>query len=130
MMIYVVTCGEYSDWWIKGYFETREEAEKYCLKDTDSHIEGVELLSLTENQKKITYLKHHEVVFDKKDNKWIMRVEPDRYKVYEGKRQATNYRIWLDTSIFYVEVTAETREKAEKIAQDCLYKYLAEEANL
>ena len=133
-MIYLIVGGEYSDWYIEGYFTNKEDAEKYVvsknaeMKLDELYIDEIEQLTVLEGIKKTKVLKHHEVVFDRHEDGWKMRKEPDRYEIYKGKKKDTKmgYNPY-NKSIYVVSVTAEKREIAEKIAQDYLYKDLSME---
>ena len=72
-MIYGVFSGCYSDWRIIGYFENKDDAEKYVVSHnniTDEYDEyyilTINNLKLTEEQKNIKVKQYHTVVFDYK----------------------------------------------------------------
>lgn len=73
-------------------------------------------------------LYEHEVVFDKRGGIMVMRDEPDRYRVYSGDARANNIEVspnrheWICVKVNQREFN---RKKAEKIAQDIMYEYLA-----
>lgn len=127
-MVYGVFGGEYSDWWVEGYFENRNDAEKYCaMKGGDRYVR--ELPKINADVSKVELKHYHEVVFDfggKNGN--LMRNEPTRYEYFAGKDKRTTikHNIFLDNSGWIaISTMAKTRKQAEKIAQDVFTKFLA-----
>lgn len=128
-MVYGVFGGCYSDWYIVGYFDNRLDADKYCAAfgDGDYYVEEMKDLKDKEDLSKVSLKYDHEVVFDFRDNKWIMREEPTRYNCYiadELKPNRIDYRgyEWVG---FHVNIGEDNRKLAEKIAQDYLGELLA-----
>ena len=129
-MIYGVFGGCYSDWYIVGYFNNRLDADKYCAAfgDGDCHVEEMKDLSNEEDLSKITLKYKHEVVFDFRDNKWVMREEPDRYSCYIDDELRPNVVVqngYLNWVCFHVNIDKYDRKLAEKIAQDYLAELLS-----
>ena len=126
-MIYGVFGGCYSDWYIVGYLNNREEADKYCCVygSGDYYVKPMKNLASTEDLSKISLKYQHEIVFDLKDKEWVMREEPNRYKCYIDDDlqcngiQANSSNGWV---CFAINIDHDDRKLAEKIAQD----YLAE----
>lgn len=125
-MVYGVFGGCYSDWYVVGYFDNREDADKYCCATNADYY--VEPLKDLRNEKDLSNIKlkyMHEILFDNQNNKWIMREEPDRYTCYINDELQCNaiykpYNIsWVK---FVINIDHDDRKLAEKIAQD----YLAE----
>jgi len=132
-MIYLIVTGYYSDWSVVGYSEDKNDAEKFCANhnykiedensecyyDDDYYIIECNNIQMNNNIKNIKLMYEHEIVFDfykRFRNEKGMRNEPDRYEFYTGEKRKPKFKcsdIW-----FSVKVTAENREKAEKIAQD------------
>ena len=84
-MVYGVFGGCYSDWYIVGYFDNRDDAEKYCcISHSDYYVEPLKNLTNEKDLSKVELKYTHEVLFDhdNKNNKYIMRKEPDRYRYY------------------------------------------------
>lgn len=132
-MIYGVFGGCYSDWYIVGYFDNRLDADKYCAAfgSGEWYVEEMKNLKDKEDLSKITLKYTHEVVFDFKENQWVMRDEPDRYKCYIADELKPNnikcsdprYNFsWLN---FQINIEEDNRKLAEKIAQDYLGELLA-----
>ena len=127
-MIYGVFGGCYSDWYTVGYFDNRLDADKYCAAYGDGDYYVIELKDLKDEKdlSKITLKYDHEIVFDLKDDEWIMRDEPDRYNCYIAEElQPNNIRnggFWI---AFHINIEKDNRKLAEKIAQDYLYQLLA-----
>lgn len=127
-MVYGVFCGCYSDWYTVGYFDNRLDADKYCAAYGDGDYYVIELKDLKDEKdlSKITLKYDHEIVFDLKDNEWIMRDEPDRYNCYIAEElKPNNIRnggFWV---AFHINIEKDNRKLAEKIAQDYLYQLLA-----
>ncbi len=132
--IYLVVQGWYSDWNIIGYFTTKDDAERFCIKEQNKYDEpyvmSVDCLDGGIDLSDVKTLYEHQVLFDKTNNGWQMRNEPDRYKVYDGSKEdirvneieVSNNRIkWICVTVNQDKFD---RKKAEKIAQDILYQYL------
>ena len=83
-MVYGVFGGCYSDWYIVGYFDNRDDAEKYCcISNADYYVEPLKNLTNEKDLSKVELKYTHEVLFDyDKNNKYTMRKEPDRYRYY------------------------------------------------
>lgn len=146
--IYGVFYGEYSDWGIKGFFNTRDKAEKYCCLHTDCYIRTMSDLSDKEDLSDIKVFYEHEIGFELekgnpkphiingKTSPWVdytsftktiqMRNEPDRYNFYSAEQLKNNHIEFMFSYgwiYFYINTTkADDRKRCEKIAQD----YLAE----
>lgn len=130
-MVYGVFGGCYSDWYVVGYFTNRQDADKYCCLcgDGDYYVKPLKDLTDEKDLSKVELKYVHEVLFDYRDNKWIMREEPDRYKCYVDSklhcnsiRRGNPNRTWTNWVAFTVNIDHDDRKLAEKIAQD----YLAE----
>ena len=129
-MIYGVFGGCYSDWYIVGYFNNRLDADKYCAAfgDGDYYVKEIKDLSNKEDLSKITLKYKHEVVFDFRDNKWIMREEPYRYSCYiddEIGQNIIQYSDRYNWVRFDINIDKDDRKLAEKIAQDYLAELLS-----
>lgn len=132
--IYLAVQGYYSDWGIIGYFTSKDNAERFCIKEYNKYDEPyvitVDCLDEGIDLSDVKTLYEHEVLFDKTNNGWQMRDEPDRYKVYDGdkediranKIEPSPYKNgWICITVNQDKFD---RKKAEKIAQDILYQYL------
>ena len=132
--IYLVIGGEYSDWYVKCFFENKIDAEKYCADNLEEDFDIYEVTKkeLTKEQHQIKLLYVQEIIFDIIDNNLKLRKEPERYKFtrdytknrlrkFEISRsfQQRNFR-WI---CFTIE--EQNRTKAEKIAQDYAYQFVA-----
>ena len=127
-MIYGVFGGCYSDWYTVGYFDNRLDADKYCAAYGDGDYYVIELKDLKDEKdlSKITLKYDHEIVFDLKDDEWIMRDEPDRYNCYIAEElKPNNIRNGGFGIAFHINIEKDNRKLAEKIAQDYLYQLLA-----
>lgn len=125
-MVYGVFGGCYSDWYIVGYFNNRDDAEKYCcISNADYYVKAIKNLTDEKDLSKVELKYVHEVVFDYNDtdNKCIMREEPDRYAYYINNELHCNSIIkgnrysWVK---FIINLDHNDRKLAEKIAQDYL----------
>ena len=128
-MVYGIFSGEYSGWEVEGYFLNRKDAEKYCAvrnrKDGYSGFYVVKIKEIKANVEKVQLKYYHEVVFD--FNKG-MRKEPTRYEYFCGKDRPKRIIYNLSPTCngwFSVSLMAQTRQKAEKIAQDIWTKFLS-----
>ena len=91
-MVYGVFGGCYSDWYTVGYFDNRLDADKYCDAYGDGDYYVIELKDLKDEKdlSQISLKYEHEVVFDLKNNEWIMRNAPRRYKCYVAEEFKPN----------------------------------------
>lgn len=146
--IYVIIRGEYSDWSIQGYTTRKSEAKRMCAilrsKDKSKYPDRFyyqkikHLLTPDEVRNRILYSR--EVWFKKSEETGGYEILNDRH------HNSNNVKFYLDTDIHrklgeddgigitpsgIIRITVEThendRKKAEKIAQDRIYKYLAEQ---
>ena len=125
-MLYAIFRGYDSDWEIMGYFENKDDAEKYVASYNDVagdydkyYILEVNSLKLTEEQRSIKVKQYHTVVFDYRNRKFVMRNEPNRYEVrLKDKERIIQisycYR-WMSFNF-----VSENREEAERICQDLI----------
>lgn len=130
--IYIVMEGQYSDWRIIGYFMSKDNAERFCvLQDSKydrPYVRVVDCLDGVIDLSDVEVLYEHEVVFDRRGGTMVMRNEPNRYRVYGGDNRANNIKVspcsyeWICVKVNQREFN---RKKAEKIAQDIMYEYLA-----
>lgn len=116
--IYGIFSGCYSDWDVHGFLEDKEEAMKYCAiqnerrSEYDSYyVVKIDKLNVKMADVKLKY--YHEVVFDFGKG---MRKEPDRFEYYIGEDRQP--KITYSSMWICFNFNCETREKAEKIAQD------------
>ena len=89
-------------------------------------MKEVQNLSNKFDLSKVNLFYMHEVLFDFKENKWVMRNEPNRYTYYGNKQLLCNHIVdsrgynvqpWIK---FTISLSENNRKKAEKIAQDYL----------
>lgn len=130
-MIYGVFGGCYSDWYIVGYFNNRELADKYCCAfgDGDYYVMPMKDLTNKEDLSSVSIGYRHRVLFDfdrNRSKKWIMRDDPNNYTCYLSNKKQPNFielgRPWIR---FVIDMEKNDRKKAEKIAQDYLYELLS-----
>jgi hypothetical protein len=128
--VFAIFSGEYSDWEVHGFFTNLEDAEKYCVVKNENISYGEfyveEISNIIADVSDVKVIRVHEVVFDITRNGMVMRNEPDRYKIKSAK--STLPQISVDRGGIWIAVrgiVAETRESAEKIAQDKLAEFLA-----
>lgn len=128
-MVYGVFGGCYSDWYIVGYFDNRLDADKYCAAygSGDYYVEEIKNLKDEKDLSKISLKYNHEILFDFKDNEWVMRNEPTRYDCYIAEELKPNTIRNMGSSwvCFNINIDKDDRKLAEKIAQDYLYILLA-----
>lgn len=128
-MVYGVFDGEYSDWGVRGYFTTLEEAEKYCAIHTDCYIEEMSNLEKEEDLSEVELYYEYGVVFDKTDAGYKMRPKT-YYEFYQNTTGLKNNKVtwnperWIDFQINSTRRDDEAR--CEKIAQDCLARLLGD----
>lgn len=127
--IYLVIGGAYSDWWIDSYFIDEEKAEKYCLvknKGKDEY-DSLYVSPVTLNSSIIDYdnidmnTQYHVSLIS--DHKQPFKLRLIDKECYLGKRRPTRSELsdngrWRE--FFTAYVTADSEEKAKKIAFDLL----------
>lgn len=130
-MIYGVFGGCYSDWYIVGYFNDRELADKYCCAcgDGDYYVEPMKDLTNQEDLSSVSIGYRHTVLFDFDRygcKKWIMRNDPENYSCHLSNKKQPNFielgNGWIR---FNINIDKNDRKRAEKIAQDYLYELLS-----
>ena len=142
--IYVIVSGEYSDWSIVGYCNNEEEAAKRCfLNNTPEEtsyydewyylpvkrMEGIDLSNVHPDY-------YYEARAFKYSNGWefplsigVELTEPRSFGVFIFNKDSPRCRYEQSAQIRFKSKEL-NREKALKIAQDMLYKKLAELDNL
>lgn len=129
-MIYGVFGGCYSDWYIVGYFNDRELADKYCCAfgNGDYYVQPMKDLTNSEDLSALSIEYRHKVLFDFDRNgcNWIMRNDLDYYSCYLSNKKQPNFielgRTWIR---FNLNINKNDRNRAEKVAQDYLYELLS-----
>ena len=131
--VYGIFSGEYSDWAVHGFLTNKEEAMKYCaFKNSQNYEEPndvynygnyytKELSKIYTDVQKIELRYYHEVVFDYNytTDQFVMRNEPDRFDYYTGKSKPMKLVHNMESCNWVsVELEADSRKHAEKIAQD------------
>lgn len=132
--IYVVVGGEYSDWFIDCYFIDRVEADKYCVYKNNvqsnyAQLYVVEVPSYTGklNFDSINLKRQWLVVYVREKSNWVYKACQED-ELYLGKYRPTTSRMKSKNNrMFIVTTTAETKEKARKIAHDLISTYWIEE---
>lgn len=122
-MVYGVFGGEYSNWNVEGYFNSRTDAEKYCAARFNMGLYVKEIPKINADVSKVVLKHYHEVVFDIGKG---MRNEPTRYDCFTGKDRHTSIRHNVTNKWGWVAISvmAKSRNQAEKIAQDIYTKFL------
>jgi hypothetical protein len=124
-MIYGIFSGYYSDWIVEGYFNNKEDAEKWvAFKNNKSgydeyYIKELRNIEIDEHIKNLNVKHYHKVDFIYKSwrKKFEMSYEPDGYEVVLNDKPK---KIWISNSSITFNLISETREKAEKICQDLM----------
>lgn len=131
--IYAVMYAYYSDWQLYGYFSDRLEAEKYCAAhpDMELHVEELACMDGKEDLHNIELKYEYRIVFDRKNNTWKMREDPEGYEFYQSEYLRSNsLQIYAGGFNGWIAVRVNTnkndRKLAENIAQVILYQYLSE----
>lgn len=129
--VYGVFSGYFSNWNIHGYFNTLEEAEKYCAlrnKNLEYYYDNYYVVKIPKIEADVSNIKlkyYHEIIFDFDTG---MRNEPNRYSYYIGEKNkplTIQYNVFANKKGWILfKLTCETRQKAEKIAQDKYAEFL------
>jgi len=128
-LVYGIFSGEYSDWVVHGYFTDRGRAEQYCAKlnfDQDYDEYYVKDISEIDSDiganEKLQY--YHTVIFDFDKG---MRNTPNDYIYYIGSRrkeESVYNSFGKNNGWICFHLNADSRKKAEKIAQDKYYMFI------
>lgn len=129
-MIYGVFGGCYSDWYIVGYFNDRELADKYCCAYGNGDYYVMPMKDLTDEKDLSTVHLNYEYnifFFPADGGTWVMKYDSESYICYIGDTLRHNYIKYLDDKwvSFHVNLSENNYKKAKKIAQDYLYELLA-----
>ena len=125
-MVYGIFCGQYSDWDVIGYFNNKEDAEKYIAFENNKpgyeeyYIIELNNIEIDEKNKNIKVKYYHSIFFTYKNKKFIMlNNNPNDYKVTleDMPRQVRCGFDWVRFNLM-----ANTRQQAEKICQDLMAK--------
>ena len=146
--IYVLITGEYSDWEIQGFVESEEEAIKTCElynenRDYDrmyyEHASRFKEFS-PEKLEQIKRKYNYTIRAWRSENSWHFQeanqidIEPTKEWVNEKREvnlcEPIMFNNWDPYAVITLTLTTVDREKALKIAQDMLYKKLAEREGL
>ena len=129
-MVYGVFGGEYSDWYVMGYFEDKEKAEAYCKEHNEKCEFSCDeyyikpLLNLVDNDPNIyrryVYSECNEDVW--KDGGELSETKGQTCVIEygDGRRWV---KMWLRPCDF-------SKERVRKIAHDALAKYKAQKAGI
>lgn len=131
-MVYGIFGGEYSDWYVLGYFTDYEDAEKYCAAfgEEDYYVKELENLNGKEDLSKVKVVYRYEVAFYQsryKNNTWEMCNNP-HYTCYEqsvcepNSVESNFQKVWVK---FRINIDKCDEKLAEKIAQDYFAELLA-----
>lgn len=124
--VYVVTAGDYSDYHIKGIFDSREKAEEYINHSADSDLNDIEEYNLNELKpdkgEKVFKLRSK---FDEIDFR-ITGYGPDAAH-YKDLMCRVDSDGWTPSNDVIFYICTDTRERAIKIASERLRQVKAEE---
>lgn len=140
MKVYVITCGEYSDYQVCAVTLDKEQAEllqvRYSDKWNEAYIDEyetddykIEAADLDRHMYQVTFNKDHEIsscrVINRRLNYKHGEVEDEStwFNYANGRRSCFNWRVDV-----YVDTKDE--DHAKKIAKDIYMKWLAEQNNL
>lgn len=140
--IWAIFSGEYSDWDVYGFCETEEDAKLVCaMWNADPHDNEdyyyIELKKLSMEKRPGVYEYRHifKVMEDCGERQY--KIKPyhgyDPVVVYHETHHAPEIKPGdskYDLAKIYVWTKDENDERAEKIAQDAWYKYLAEKEGI
>lgn len=123
--VYVVTSGEYSDYHIKGIFDSREMAEEYINYSTYSDLNDIEEYNLNEPPDKREKIFEIRSDFENIDCKIVGHSsEPMMYK---DLMHIMNFGLGDRKQYIYFYICTDTRDRAIKIASERLRQVKAEE---
>ncbi|MBO5080351.1 MAG: hypothetical protein J6B82_05665 [Bacteroidaceae bacterium] len=123
--VYAVTSGEYSDYHIKGIFDSREKAEEYINYSTYSDLNDIEEYNLNEPPDKGEKIFEIRSDFENIDCK-IVGDSPEPM-MYKDLMHIMNFGLGDRKQYIYFYICADTRDRAIKIASERLRQVKAEE---
>lgn len=136
--MYAIVSGVYSDWSIVGYCASLEEAYEYCAAENRGYYPIKVGRLIPSAEKSPAYVYYYEFTFRKRDGSWT----PDEYdeclaEILHEKPSDMSPRInrsspncawpFIKVGVYRKKLDVSV---ARKIAQDYLYKYLAEQEGL
>ncbi|MBQ8521410.1 MAG: hypothetical protein IJ456_08570 [Bacteroides sp.] len=124
--VYVVTAGDYSDYHIKGIFDSREKAEEYINHSTDSDLNDIEEYNLNE-LKPDKREKMFEIRSDFENIDCKIVGHSSKPMIYKDLMHIMNFGLGDSKQYIYFHICADTRERAIKIASERLRQVKAEE---
>ena len=121
--------GFYSDWDVYGYFTNREEAEKYCVKNSNESffIEEIDCLDGKEDLSNIKVGYQRTFYFIKCNKGWMEYDNSSSFYLNKSNKLQKNnidLNINKDCLTICVNTTKNNYETQKKIAEDILYMYL------
>ena len=115
---------------IKGYFTSREEADKYCAKHSaELHVEVISCLDNKEDLSDVKLKYEYHIHFDKRGDKWIVANKPYTYNAYISDYLKSNSLLCVcdyapKQVLVNVNLEKNDIKLAEETAQDILNQFL------
>lgn len=132
MTIYIVTSGEYSDYWIDGVFLDKYEADKYCaVRNEESAYTNYRVEEYEEGEGKIEAdldLVYLFIVLDKANSPQVNNGV--YYSASERQSYVHESTCYPKVLRAYVYLTKDDPELAFKIGKDMIAKYKAEKEGI
>lgn len=131
-MVYGVFSGEYSDWFVVGYFEDKEDAEAYCKEHNDKceydwdeyYIKP--LLNLANNDpavfRKYVYNEYRDEIWEENGEYSEAKLEA-KVRSLRGEHPVKWVDVWMQPCDY-------NEERVRKIAHDAIAKYNAAQKGL
>lgn len=123
--VYVVTAGDYSDYHIKGIFDSREKAEEYINHSASSELNDIEEYNLNEPPDKREKIFEIRSDFENIDCK--IAGHSSEPMMYKDLMHIMNFGLDDRKQYIYFYICADTRDRAIKIASERLRQVKAEE---
>lgn len=129
-MVYGVFGGEYSDWYVMGYFEDKEKAEAYCKEHNDKceydwdEYYVKPLLNLVDNDPNIYRLY---VYNDGNGSVWEEIGEFSEKKKQTRIIRNGDYSLWVKVWLLPCDFS---EERVRKIGRDIIAQYKAQKEGI
>lgn len=121
-MVYGVFGGEYSDWWVLGYFDDKEKADAFCKRANENAVNSL---------KEIYVRELPNLESEKTEEKICVMVDTEDWRVEPGYEDEDFIIDYEDgTALIHMMIYPSQYDRAAKIAQDRWAQYKAEKEGI
>lgn len=130
--VFVIIDGIYSDWKLKGYVDSEDEAQQICAQHNDKndgnsewYYQEVSRINAPTKRERLNYIYEFKYTH-RKGSGWVLFAHELEYYV-EGSKQNVPKLKAIEAPfgvLVKVPLVDADYDRAERIAQDTLYRYL------